>query len=215
MRDDRNVFNRGNGTVVIVGSLVAGVDEVGRGPLAGPVVAAAVILDPARPIAGLRDSKALTPVRRETLAAQIRAQALAWSIAEAGVEEIDEINILNASLLAMKRAVESLARAPTLALVDGNRLPDLDCEARAVVGGDRSEAAISAASIVAKVYRDELMVGLHVLYPEFGFDGHKGYPTRQHLEALRRIGASPVHRRSFRPVREAIRSRVQTEVDAR
>jgi len=186
--------------------LVAGVDEVGRGPLAGPVVAAAVILDPARPIPGLADSKKLSERRRERLADQIRAQALAWALGRAEVEEIDRVNILQASLLAMQRAVEALAVAPHSALVDGNRLPRLACEARAIVGGDASEAAISAASIVAKVARDREMVELDAVHPGYGLARHKGYPTRQHLEALRCLGVTPIHRRSFGPVRRLLES---------
>ncbi|MCG5512684.1 ribonuclease HII [Ectothiorhodospira shaposhnikovii] len=183
---------------------VAGVDEVGRGPLAGPVVAAAVILDPARPIEGLKDSKALSPARREALDALIRERALAWSIAVCGPAEIDALNILQASLLAMRRAVETLAVAPALALVDGNRCPEaMPCPARAVVGGDRTVAAISAASIIAKVHRDALMVALDAEHPGYGLAGHKGYPTPVHLEALTRLGPSPCHRMSFAPVRRA------------
>ncbi|SEP98631.1 RNase HII [Ectothiorhodospira magna] len=181
---------------------VAGVDEVGRGPLAGPVVAAAVILDPERPIEGLKDSKALSPARRQALDALIRERALAWSIAVCGPAEIDALNILQASLLAMGRAVETLAVVPALALVDGNRCPEaMPCPARAVVGGDKTVAAISAASIIAKVHRDALMVALDAEYPGYGLAGHKGYPTPAHLEALARLGPSPCHRMSFAPVR--------------
>lgn len=185
-------------------SLVCGVDEVGRGPLAGPVVAAAVILDPAHPIAGLNDSKKLSETRREWLDVEIRQRALAWSIGRAEVDEIDAINILQASLLAMQRAVAGLVTRPGLALVDGNRVPVLDCPARAIVGGDASEACISAASIIAKVARDREMVELDREHPGYGFAKHKGYPTRMHLEALREHGISPVHRRSFGPVRRLI-----------
>jgi len=181
--------------------LICGVDEVGRGPLAGPVVAAAVILDPRQPIAGLADSKKLSPPRRQALAAQIRQQALAWALGRAEVEEIDRLNILQASLLAMQRAVEALTVVPELALVDGNRVPELSCPARAIVGGDASEPAISAASILAKVTRDEEMVALDREYPGYGLAGHKGYPTRLHLQALRELGVSAIHRRSFAPVR--------------
>jgi len=184
--------------------LVCGVDEVGRGPLAGPVVAAAVILDPARPIAGLADSKKLSEKQRETLYGQIRARALAWSLGRAEVAEIDAINILQASLLAMQRAVAALAITPQQALVDGNRLPELPCEARAVIGGDAIEPCISAASIVAKVTRDREMVALDTHFPGYGLARHKGYPTRVHLEALRELGVSPIHRRSFGPVRRLI-----------
>ena len=180
--------------------LACGVDEVGRGPLAGPVVAAAVILDPDRPIDGLNDSKKLSARRRETLAVKIRARALAWAVAEASVEEIDGINILQASLLAMRRAVESLAIKPELALIDGNRCPRLDCPAQAVVGGDGKIASIAAASILAKTVRDAGMLALHEVYPMYGFDRHMGYPTAFHLQALRTHGPSPVHRRSYAPV---------------
>ncbi len=184
--------------------LIAGVDEAGRGPLAGPVSAAAVILDPRRPIQGLADSKKLSPKRREALADEIRDRALAYAVAWASVEEIDTINILQASLLAMQRAVGALTIAPELVLVDGNRCPDLDIPARAVIGGDATEAAISAASILAKVARDRLMVKLDEQFPGYGFASHKGYPTRAHLEGLRRLGACPQHRRTFKPVREIL-----------
>jgi ribonuclease HII len=181
--------------------LVAGVDEAGRGPLAGPVVAAAVILDPDRPIAGLADSKALSEARREKLAPLIRSESLAWAIGMASVEEIDRINILQASLLAMQRAIERLSPRPALALVDGNQAPRLFCPVQTVVRGDASVPAISAASILAKVGRDALMLELDERYPEYGFAAHKGYPTAAHLRALERVGVSPVHRRSFAPVR--------------
>ena len=181
--------------------VIAGVDEAGRGPLAGPVVAAAVILHPDRPIAGLADSKQLSPRRREELAAEIQAHALAWAVARAEAAEIDALNILRATLLAMQRAVRELAPAPGQVLVDGNRCPELACPARAVIGGDATEPAISAASILAKVVRDREMLGLHARYPQYGFDRHKGYPTPAHLQALRAFGASPEHRRSFAPVR--------------
>ncbi len=180
--------------------LACGVDEAGRGPLAGPVVAAAVILDPDQPIDGLNDSKKLSARRRETLAVEIRTRALAWAVAEASVEEIDGINILQASLLAMRRAVESLAIKPELALIDGNRCPRLDCPAQAVVGGDGKIASIAAASILAKTVRDAGMLALHEVYPMYGFDRHMGYPTAFHLQALRTHGPSPVHRRSYAPV---------------
>jgi ribonuclease HII len=179
----------------------AGTDEAGRGPLAGPVVAAAVILDPARPIEGLADSKKLTANRRGVLAAQIRERALAWAVAQADVEEIDRLNILQASLLAMTRAVAALNVVPELVLVDGNRLPKLDCPARAIVGGDATVPAISAASILAKVERDRLMVMLDTRFPGYGFAQHKGYPTAVHVAALSVLGVSDVHRRSFGPVR--------------
>lgn len=180
--------------------LIAGVDEAGRGPLAGPVVAAAVILDDQRPIAGLADSKKLTPARREALFDQIRANALCFAIAEASVEEIDRLNILQATLLAMQRAVAGLRLRPGLVLVDGNRLPVLDCAAEAVVGGDALVQSISAASILAKVHRDRWCAEVHVQYPQYGFAAHKGYGTAQHMEALRTHGACPLHRRSFAPV---------------
>ena len=181
--------------------LICGVDEAGRGPLAGPVVAAAVILDPARPIDGLADSKRLTARRRDRLHEQILERALAWAVGRAGVEEIDTLNILQASLLAMQRAVAGLVVTPGYALVDGNRLPELSCDARAIVGGDASEPCISAASIVAKVVRDREMVALDAEYPGYGFARHKGYPTRDHLAALRELGVTAIHRRSFAPVR--------------
>lgn len=177
-----------------------GVDEAGRGPLAGPVVAAAVILDPLNPISGLNDSKKLSAKRRDALAVEIRAKALAWSVAEASVEEIDRINILQASLLAMRRAVEGLKIAPEKALIDGNRCPQLGCPAEAVVGGDGKVASIAAASILAKTVRDAGMLLLHAEYPMYGFDRHMGYPTAFHLQALREHGPSPVHRRSYAPV---------------
>ncbi|HTY48997.1 MAG TPA: ribonuclease HII [Steroidobacteraceae bacterium] len=182
---------------------VAGVDEAGRGPLAGPVVAAAVILDPARPIEGLKDSKVLKPARREQLAALIRARALAWAVAGADCQEIDALNILEATLLAMRRALLGLAVAPAHVQVDGNRLPvladlGLRCTACAIVRGDASEPAISAASILAKTHRDALMRRLEDCYPGYGFARHMGYPTPDHLAALGRLPASPVHRRSFR-----------------
>ena len=180
--------------------LVCGVDEAGRGPLAGPVVAAAVILDPNQPIAGLNDSKKLSAKRREALAIEIRAKALAWAVAEASVEEIDQINILQASMLAMRRAVESLAVQPSRALVDGNRCPELSCPVEAVVGGDGLVASIAAASILAKTVRDAEMMMLHATYPMYGFDRHMGYPTAVHVAALKEYGVSPVHRRSFGPV---------------
>jgi ribonuclease HII len=184
--------------------LVAGVDEVGRGPLAGPVVAAAVILDPARPIVGLADSKKLSEARREALAPIIREQALAWALGRAEVEEIDAINILQASLLAMRRAVLALSVAPEFALIDGNRCPELSCPAEAVVKGDSRVAAISAASIIAKVARDHEMVALDAQYPGYGLAGHKGYPSPAHLAALQQLGVTPIHRRSFAPVRRLL-----------
>lgn len=183
--------------------LMAGVDEAGRGPLAGPVVAAAVILDDMAPIAGLADSKKLTERRRERLYDEIRAKALCCSVAQASVEEIDRLNILNATLLAMRRAVQGLRLKPTKVLVDGNRLPALDVLAEAVVGGDALVPAISAASILAKVTRDRLLVELHDRHPGYGFERHKGYGTAEHLAALRRLGPLPEHRRSFAPVAQA------------
>ena len=182
---------------------VAGVDEAGRGPLAGPVTAAAVMLDPERPIAGLADSKRLTAARREALETEIQTRALAWAVAAASPVEIDTLNILQASLLAMRRAVLALGRVPELALVDGNRCPTLDCPVQAIVGGDGKVAAIAAASILAKVARDREMVRLDDLYPGYGLAIHKGYPTADHLTALRALGPCAIHRRSFRPVREA------------
>jgi ribonuclease HII len=185
--------------------LVAGVDEAGRGPLAGPVVAAAVILDDLHPVAGLRDSKVLTPKRRDQLFDLIMARALCVSVAEASPAEIDRYNILQATLLAMQRAVERLRLPPAQVLVDGNRLPTLKVPALAIVKGDAKVAAISAASIVAKVHRDRLCAHLHERYPDYGFDGHKGYPTAAHLDALDRHGPCPEHRCSFAPVRRAQR----------
>ncbi len=183
--------------------LVAGVDEAGRGPLAGPVVAAAVILDELRPIKGLADSKALTALRRERLFDEIRTRALCSAIASASAEEIDHLNILQATLLAMQRAVQGLRLLPKRVVVDGNRVPGLTMTVAAVVKGDARVAAISAASILAKVHRDRLCQGLHEQYPQYGFAGHKGYPTPAHLSALREHGPCPAHRRSFAPVREA------------
>ena len=184
--------------------LVCGVDEAGRGPLAGPVVAAAVILDPNNPIDGLNDSKRLSARRRERLKAEICAKALAWAVAEASVEEIDAINILHASMLAMQRAVDALSVTPARALIDGNRCPKLACEVEAVVGGDGKIEAIAAASILAKTTRDAGMSDLHLRYPQYGFDRHMGYPTALHLRALQEHGPSPVHRRSFSPVRQLV-----------
>jgi len=183
---------------------VAGVDEVGRGPLAGSVVAAAVILDPNRPIEGLADSKKLSEKKREGMDLIIKEKALAWSLGRAEVEEIDQFNILQASLLAMQRAVESLPIPPDHALVDGNRCPDLACTVEAIVGGDSSEQVISAASIIAKVARDREMVELDLQYPGYGLARHKGYPTKAHLQALQELGVSVVHRRSFGPVRKLL-----------
>lgn len=186
--------------------MICGVDEAGRGPLAGPVFAAAVILGRGVSIAGLADSKKLTARRREVLAQHIKSQALAWAVASATVEEIDELNILRASLLAMRRAVEALAVEPRLVLVDGLHCPELRWPVRAVVRGDATEKVISAASILAKVARDALMLELHQRYPQYRFDLHKGYPTTLHLAILRKHGVSEVHRRSFAPVRLIIES---------
>ncbi len=207
--------------------LICGVDEAGRGPLAGAVFAGCVILDPDRPIGGLADSKKLAPGRRGELAARIQASAFAWSVAVASVEEVDRLNILWATMLAMQRAVHKLMAsiemgsiemapietasiekvAPIEILVDGNRCPELPYPSRAVVGGDATVQQISAASILAKVARDAYMLELHEQYPHYGFDRHKGYPTREHIAALKTHGASPVHRRSFAPVREVIEQR--------
>jgi ribonuclease HII len=181
------------------------VDEAGRGPLAGPVVAGAVILDPRRPIAGLADSKALTPARREVLAVEIRAQSLAWGLGWADAAEIDTLNILQATFLAMRRALAALGTAPAHVLVDGNRVPPLaglgfDCTVEAIVAGDATVPSISAASILAKCARDAHMIELDARYPGYGFAAHKGYPTAAHVAALRRLGPTPVHRRSFGPV---------------
>jgi ribonuclease HII len=185
--------------------LVAGVDEAGRGPLAGPVVAAAVILDDLKPIAGLNDSKKLSEKRREKLYDEILAKALCCSIAEATVAEIDQLNILQATLLAMRRAVDGLRLKPVKVLVDGNRLPVLDVRAEAIVQGDALVPSISAASILAKVCRDRMCAQLHAQYPQYGFDRHKGYGTAEHLQALAEHGPSPCHRTSFAPVGRSIR----------
>jgi len=180
--------------------LVAGIDEAGRGPLAGPVVAAAVILDPQRPVRGLADSKVLSPERREVLAIRIRERAIAWSTGCAEVDEIDTINILQATMLAMCRAVAALPFPPEEALVDGNRCPDLSCRVRAIIKGDRDVKSISAASIIAKTTRDAMLRELDKLYPVYGFAQHKGYGTPEHLAALDKHGPCPIHRRSFSPV---------------
>ena len=190
--------------IVDVSGLMAGVDEVGRGPLAGPVVAAAVILHDTRTIRGLNDSKLLQPVERERLDLEIRRRAVCCSVAEASVEEIDRFNILRAALLAMRRAVEGLREQPSIVLVDGNQRPELSMPVRTVVGGDAKVRAISAASIIAKVYRDRLLTALHDQHPQYGFDGHKGYSTPEHLAALREHGACRHHRRSFAPVRDVM-----------
>lgn len=185
-------------------SHIAGVDEVGRGPIAGPVVAAAVILDPERPISGLKDSKKLSPRKRELLAQCIREEAVCWALGRAEVEEIDAINILQASLLAMQRAVAALPVCPDMALVDGNHAPALACPVQCIVGGDASIAAISAASIIDKVARDAELLQLDVQFPGYGLAQHKGYPTVAHLQALRDRGVTPLHRRSFAPVKRCL-----------
>jgi ribonuclease HII len=190
--------------------LIAGVDEAGRGPLAGPVVAAAVILDPARPIVGLADSKKLSAARRERLAVAIRAKSLAWALGRAEVAEIDRLNILQASLLAMQRAVAALNVVPAKVLVDGNRCPPLACPCEAIVKGDATVPVIGAASILAKVARDAELRRLHDHYPHYNFAQHKGYPTAAHLEALRRHGPCPEHRRSFAPVLAALQTVIET-----
>lgn len=190
--------------LVPIEPLTAGVDEVGRGPLCGPVVAAAVILDPARPILGLKDSKRLSEARRTELAQRIKTDSLAWCIARADVAEIDALNILHATMLAMQRAVAGLGVEPTSALIDGNRCPELAIPCAAVVKGDDKVPAIAAASILAKVSRDQEMHELDVLYPGYGMAQHKGYPTAAHMQALAQLGASPIHRRSFKPVQRVL-----------
>ncbi|PPK73150.1 RNase HII [Methylobacter tundripaludum] len=189
-------------------SIVAGVDEAGRGPLAGPVFAAAVILDPMRPIAGLADSKILSESKRDSLYILIKEAALSWSIAQASVEEIDQLNILQATLLAMQRAVQGLHIQPDEVLVDGNRLPQLSMPAQAIVKGDSKVQAISAASILAKVERDKLMVEYHQQYPDFAFHEHKGYGTKQHLAEIERFGFLDVHRRTFNPVKSMLQGKL-------
>ncbi len=195
--------------------IVCGVDEAGRGPLAGPVYAAAVILDPKRPIDGLRDSKKLTEARRDELAPLIREHALAWAVAECSHHEIDTLNILQATMLAMRRAVEQLGLAPTIALIDGNRCPQLlaPIRAHAIVEGDDKVHAISAASILAKTARDAALRTLHEAYPQYAFDQHKGYGTALHLERLRLHGPCPVHRRSFAPVRALLQADLLAHVE--
>ena len=190
--------------LLIPAGRVAGVDEAGRGPLAGPVVAGAVILDANKPIAGLDDSKRLSVSCRDRLFDEIQQKALAWSVAYASVEEIDNINILQATLLAMQRAVDALQPTAEYALIDGNRCPELSCPARAIIRGDSRVAAISAASIMAKVTRDREMQALDVMYPGYGLAQHKGYPSKAHIEALQMLGASPIHRRSYAPVRKVL-----------
>lgn len=191
------------------GRRICGVDEAGRGPIAGPVVAAAVILDPRRRIEGLTDSKLLSARRRAALATEIRRDALAWSVAMASVEEIDALNVLRATLLAMRRAIEALDPAPHEAWIDGNRCPELRCASHAIVGGDRLHAPISAASILAKTARDARMLDLHQAYPQYRFDRHKGYATREHLQLLERFGpCASVHRRSVAPVMKQLQQRL-------
>jgi len=204
MRSKRFLQAEQLGLVFDQPGLIAGVDEAGRGPLAGPVVAAAVILDDLKPIKGLNDSKVLTARARDRLFDEIHAKALCFCIAQASVEEIDQLNILHATMLAMRRAVEGLRLRPHKVLVDGNRIPTLKIAAEAIVKGDAKVKAISAASILAKVHRDRLCLQLHALHPQYGFDGHKGYPTPAHLSALREHGACPEHRRSFAPVRNVL-----------
>ncbi len=184
--------------------IVAGVDEVGRGPLAGPVVTAAVILPESYDLAWLNDSKKLTKKKRETLAVEIKKQALAYAFGEANIEEIDRLNILHATMLAMQRAVANLSLKPELVLVDGNRAPDFGIQAKPIIGGDGLEPCISAASIIAKVARDQLMADFAEVYPHYGFERNSGYPTKQHREALVEHGATPIHRRSFGPVQAVL-----------
>ncbi len=185
---------------------VAGVDEVGRGPLAGAVIAAAVILDPDNPIEGLTDSKKLSEKKREHLSQEIKEKALSWAFGRAEIEEIDELNILHASMLAMKRAVERLLIKPDHCLIDGNRCPDLDCSSEAIIKGDLKVQSIGAASIIAKVARDNEMVELDKIYPGYGLAKHKGYPTKFHIQALQELGVTPIHRRSFAPVKRLLES---------
>jgi ribonuclease HII len=194
-----------------VSKWIAGVDEAGRGPLAGPVVAAAVILDPQRPVLGLDDSKKLNETQREELFPLICERALAWSVIEIPPAEIDQLNILQATLLGMKKAIEALVPVPSLALVDGNKPPDVDCPVRTIVQGDSLEPAISAASILAKVTRDRLMLEWHGKFPQYAFDRHKGYPTAEHLRLLEEIGPCEIHRRSFAPVRNALQRNLWDE----
>jgi len=183
---------------------MAGVDEVGRGPLAGPVIAAAVILDPKQPIQGLMDSKKISEIKRNLLAIEIREKSLAWAVGRAEHDEIDSINILQASLLAMKRAIESLTIEPELVLVDGIHCPDVNCNVDAIIKGDSKIPAISAASIIAKVVRDNEMIVLDSQFPGYGFSQHKGYPTRMHIEALKELGVTSIHRKSFAPVKKLL-----------
>jgi ribonuclease HII len=187
------------------GEIICGVDEAGRGPLAGPVTAAAVILDPLRPIAGLRDSKKLSEAQRDALAVQIKERALAWSIAQCSEQEIDELNILQATMLAMRRAIEGLHIKPSLALIDGNRCPVMTVRSQAIIKGDDKVPAISAASILAKTARDHLLAQLHIEYPQYALDQHKGYPTALHLARLKEFGVSPIHRKSYAPVKALLK----------
>jgi ribonuclease HII len=189
-----------------IAKIIAGVDEAGRGPLAGPVVVAAVVLDPGISIPGLDDSKKLSQKRREELYPLIMERCVAWAVVEVGREVIDRVNILQATMLGMKRAVEQLVPAPSLALVDGNRAPDLVCRVRTIIQGDSLEPAISAASILAKITRDRVMNELHVSYPDYGFNRHKGYPTAEHLSLLAKHGPCAAHRRSFAPVRRLLQA---------
>lgn len=189
--------------IAYTGHLLAGTDEAGRGPLAGDLYAAAVILDPEKPIAGLADSKKLSQARRELLFHEICDKALAWNISTASVQEIDQLNILHASMLAMQRAAEALQPSPEYVVVDGNRLPNWQFLSQALVGGDSRVQEISAASILAKVARDRYMLEMHEVFPDYGFDKHKGYPTKQHIEMLNQIGSCRIHRKSYRPVQQA------------
>lgn len=192
--------------------IICGADEAGRGPIAGPVYAAAVVLDPDNPVEGLKDSKKLSEKQRDALAPEIKQKAKAWAIASCTTEEIDQLNILWASMLAMKRAIEALAVKPTIALIDGNRTPKgLAIPAEAIVKGDDKVPEISAASILAKTARDAVMMELHAQYPEYGFDRHKGYPTAYHLQQLEKLGVSPVHRRSYAPVRRLLEKQTLKE----
>lgn len=188
------------------GELICGVDEAGRGPLAGPVMAAAVILDPAHPIAGLRDSKKLSEAKRDLLAIEIKKYALSWAVAECSEQEIDELNILQATMLAMRRAVEGLSVTPSLALIDGNRCPVMKVRSEAIVKGDDKVQAISAASILAKTARDQRLQELHIAYPLYALDQHKGYPTALHMARLQEHGVSPIHRKSYAPVKALLKS---------
>ncbi|MFT5645060.1 MAG: ribonuclease HII [Janthinobacterium sp.] len=201
---NKTIEDWADGLAIAADDIICGVDEAGRGPLAGPVFAGAVILDPARPIAGLRDSKKLSEAQRDALAIVIKRDALCWAVAECSEAEIDQHNILQASMLAMRRAVETLVLAPTLALIDGNRCPEMATRAIAIVKGDDKVDAISAASILAKTARDAAMVALHQTYPQYGFDQHKGYPTKLHVARLQEHGVSSVHRRSYAPVRKLL-----------